>query len=790
MKRLLYLLLLFPSLLFAQQEYTLSGYVRDASNGEALIGATVLIKELSTGNITNVYGFYSVTVPQGNYTVEVRYLGFITETQQVQLSENYKLDVELKAEGTQLEEVVVTAEKEDQNVTSNEMSVAKLDMKTVKQLPVLFGEVDIIKSIQLVPGVSSVGEGSSGFNVRGGNVGQNLILLDEAPVYNSSHLLGFFSVFNPDAVKDLKLYKGGIPAQFGGRISSILDIRMKEGNSKEFEANGGIGTVFSRLAIEAPIVKDKSSFIIAGRRSYADILFRPFVEELQNGAKLNFYDLTMKTNYRFSDKDQVFVSGYFGKDNFFFDVGQGFSWGNRTATVRWNHLFNDRLFSNFTFFFSDYEYQLSFGDDDQDRFDWNSDINTFAFKPQLTYFLNQKNELTFGGEIFKYTFTPADARGVSAGELIDLRVPEKQAIEGAVYLNNNQKLTEKLTVQYGMRFSFFNLIGPGEKYILGDTIPGRRRPVEQTIQVGSGESIASYTGWEPRVSATYQINGSTSIKGSYNRMFQYLHLISNTTASNPLDVWTPSSNNLKPQIGQQWAVGLFKNFKDNMFETSLEVYYRKTEQQVDYVNGADLLINRELEADLLAGNGRAYGMELYVKKLKGRFNGWLSYTLAKTELQVDGINEGRWYNTRFNQTHNLKLTGFYELSNRWSASSTFTYLSGTPATFPTDRYEIQGFTIPHNSNDSRNNVNLPDYYRLDISATLKGKAIRKNGAPKKFRGEWVFTIYNVLNRQNPFSIYFTQGSERVDPGQLADTRANQVSIIGFMFPGITYNFKF
>ncbi|WP_425389816.1 TonB-dependent receptor [Ekhidna sp.] len=790
MKKLLLLLAVIPLFLTAQEKYTINGYVKDAANGEALIGATVLIKELGTGNITNVYGFYSITLPAGDYTVEYRYIGFVTQTRTLSLSENTRIDIELSEEETQLQEVVVTARPEDENVTSTEMSVAEIDIQTVRKMPAILGEVDIIKSLQLLPGVSTVGEGASGFNVRGGSVGQNLILLDEAPVYNSSHLLGFFSVFNPDAVKDLKLYKGAIPAQYGGRLASILDIRMKEGNNKEAEVNGGIGTIFSRLAIEAPIVREKSSFIIAGRRSYADILARPFVQELRDGAALNFYDLTLKTNYQFSDKDQIFLSGYFGKDNFMFDADQGFSWGNRTTTFRWNHLFNDRLFSNFTVFFSDYEYELAFGDNPRDRFEWNSDINTLTFKPSFTYFIDQRNELTFGGEIFKYGFEPARARGISDGDVIDISVPDKQAIESAVYINNDQKLNDKLSVQYGLRFSYFNLLGDGNKFILGDTIPGRRRPIEDVIEVDKGQSIASHHGWEPRLSFRYQLNKTTSVKASYNRMLQYIHLISNTTAANPLDVWTPSSNNLKPQIGQQWAMGLFKNLRNNDYETSVELYYRKTDRQLEYINGADLLINEALESDLLAGEGRAYGMELYVKKNSGRLNGWVSYTLGRTELQTEGINRGDWYPTRFDQTHNLKITGFYELNERWSLSSTFSYISGAPTTFPTSRYEVQGITIPHNANDSRNNVRLPDYHRLDFSATRKGRAVRRDGTPRKNRDELVFTIYNIYNRANPFSIYFWQGEDRVDPGALADTRATQVSIFASFIPSITYNFKF
>ncbi len=789
MKKLLIILFFIPFFCLSQEKHTISGYVKEASNGEILIGATVSIKELGSGNITNVYGFYSITVPSGDYTVQYRYIGFLSQERVITLDKNIRIDIELDEERTNLEEVVVTTKAANENVSSTEMSVVSLDISTVRKLPAILGEVDIIKSLQLLPGVSTVGEGASGFNVRGGSVGQNLILLDEAPVYNSSHMLGFFSVFNPDAVKDLKLYKGAIPAQYGGRISSILDIRMKEGNTKKLEVNGGIGTIFSRLAIEAPIKKDKSSFIVAARRSYIDILARPFVKELQNGAALNFYDLTAKVNYRFSDKDQVFLSGYLGKDNFKFDANQGFSWGNKTATLRWNHLFNDRLFANFTSFFSNYEYQLSFGSN-RNKFDWNSLINTLALNTSFTYFINPKHELTFGSEFFHYWFDPANAVSINNGEESNISLPSKRAIEAAFYINNDHKINDKLSIRYGLRFSYFNLLEAGNKYIFGDTIPGIRKPIIDTIDGNNGESIVNYSGWEPRVSLKYEFNASTSLKASYNRIFQYIHLISNTTASNPLDVWTPSSNNLKPQIGQQWTVGLFKNLRKNTFETSVEFYYRKTEQQLEYINGASLLINEELEADLLVGDGRAYGMELYIKKNSGKLNGWISYTLGRTELKTPGINQNEWYPTRFNQTHNLKVVGIYDINDRWSLSSTFTYISGTPTTFPTHRYEIQGFTVPHNSNKSRNNVTLPDYHRLDISATLRGRKTKKDGSPRKNRDELVLTVYNVYNRTNAFSIYFSQNANGLQPSQNVETKATRFSVIGSFVPAITYNFKF
>ncbi len=792
------LVLLVCVLASAQEKFTINGYVKDVANGESLIGATVLIKELGAGNITNVYGFYSITVPPGEYTIEYRYIGFVTQSQTITLNENMRIDVELAEERTELEEVVVTAEPEDENVTSAEMSVAKLDIKTISKLPSFLGEVDVIRSIQLLPGVSTVGEGASGFNVRGGSVGQNLVLLDEAPVYNTSHMLGFFSVFNPDAVKDVKLYKGGIPARFGGRLSSVLDIRMKEGNNKDFEVNGGIGSIFSRLAVEGPIKKEKASFIIAGRRSYIDILARPFTNTFDNGAGLYFYDLTTKANYNISEKDRMYVSGYFGRDVFNFDDRQGINWGSKTATFRWNHLFNERIFSNLTFYVSDYDYELAFGENDRDKFEWTSNITTYDIKPEFTYFINTNNELTFGGEALLYRFKPANAFGVSDGELTEFSLPHKRAFEYGLYAGNEQTVNDKLTLQYGLRFSGFNYIGPGSYYTFNDTIPGVRRTATDVQQADSWETIQSYNNLEPRISARYQLTRTSSVKVSYNRTAQYIHLVSNTTASNPLDIWTPSTNNIEPQLGDQWAAGYFRNFRDNDYEASAEVYYRETQNQIDYIDGAELFINELIEGDLLSGIGRAYGLELYLKKNEGRFTGWVSYTLGRSELRVDGINfqedlenrSGQWYPARYDQTHNFKIAGFYEINNRLTLSGNFTYLTGTPTTFPTHRYQIEHLVIPENSANTRNNLRIPDYHRLDFSLTILGRAVSKRGKVRKNRDSLVLTVYNIYNRRNPFSIYFWQGEDEFAVGEPVETRATQVSILGAFVPSVTYNFKF
>ncbi len=782
----------------SQEKFTINGTVTDSNDGEALIGATVYVTEIQGGGVTNVYGFYSVTLDPGTYTVEYRYLGYQTQTKTINLTNDQRMDVELASDDVQLEEVIVTAEPEDVNVSGAEMSTAELSIETIRKIPSFLGEVDVIKSLQLLPGVSTVGEGSSGFNVRGGSVGQNLVVLDEAPIYNTSHMLGFFSVFNPDAVKDVKLYKGGIPPRFGGRIASILDIRMKEGNSKEMEVNGGVGSIFSRLAIEGPIKKDKSSFIIAGRRSYIDVLARPFTDVFDDGAALYFYDLTAKTNYNFSDKDRLYLSGYFGRDIFNFDSQQGINWGSKTLALRWNHLYNQRLFSNLTFFVSDYDYELAFGDDALDKFQWSSNITTLNFKPEFTFYINPQNELTFGGEIIGYEFQPANAQGVSLGEVTKFDLPHKHALEYAVHVGNEQKVSNKMTLLYGVRYSGYNYMGPGQYFTFRDTLAGYRPAVDQTFQAKRGETIQSYHNLEPRFSMKYNLTQTSSVKASYNRTVQYIHLISNTTASNPLDIWTPSTNNLKPQLGDQVALGYFKNFRDNDFETSVEVYYRETKNQNDYIDGAELFINEEIEADLLTGIGRAYGLELYVKKNEGRVTGWVSYTLGRTELKVDGINfrtdtenrKGNWYPARYDQRHNLKIATFYELDERTTISANFSYLSGTPTTFPTHRYEVQGMTIPENAQNTRNNLRIPSYHRMDFSITRLGRKITRKGRVRKNQDSWVITFYNLYNRKNPFSIYFAQQDERYQPGEMPVTEGRQVSILGSIVPSVTYNFHF
>jgi len=783
-KMLLVLLVSFLSFatVFAQDKLTISGYVKDAKNGEALLGATIFVSSLGEGVTTNDYGFYSITLPRGTYEISFSYISFQKETRNVVLDNaNVKLNLEMKEEATELETVVISSDRVDENVRSIEMSVNKVEMRTIQKMPALLGEVDVIRSIQLLPGVTTVGEGATGFNVRGGNVDQNLVLLDEAPVFNSSHLFGFFSVFNPDAVKDVKLIKGGIPAEYGGRISSILDVRMKEGNSKKLSVAGGLGTIFSRLSIEAPIIKDKGSIIVAARRSYIDVLAKPFLKGDLKDSRFYFYDLTAKANYRIDDKNTVFLSGYFGRD--VFGAQFGFDWGNTTASARWNHIFNDKLFLNATAFFSNYDYRLQsdlLEPNPRDAFRWNSNIKNYSFKPDFTYFLNSRNKISFGGQMIYYTFQPGKAVAISGGETRIIGQDSKYAIENAVYIGNEQKVGKQLTLQYGLRYSFYTYLGPGKGYTYGAQTGARREPLTTTTYQ-DGDKIASYGNWEPRFSANLGLGKSSSLKLSYNRMAQYLHLLSNTAAASPLDVWTPTSNNIKPQLSDQVALGFFQNFKDNLFETSVEVYYKDLQNQIDYIPNSDLLLNPQLEGDLLYGGGRAYGAEFFLKKAKGKLNGWISYTLSRTERQIKGINNDKWFPSRFDKTHVINLVAIYDATKRLSFSMNFTYGTGTPATYPTSKFVWQGFALPHNYFDERNGFRIPSYHRVDLAATLQ----QKKKIFGKGEGEWVFSIYNVYNRRNAYSVYVRQNAD--NPEQ---TEAVRFAVFGSIIPAVTYNFKF
>ena len=785
MKKLI--LLLFISAVYtanAQDKFTVSGYAKDAKNGEALIGVTVYKKNSQIGTSTNEYGFYSLTLPKGQDTIVFSFVGYKTVIKPVNLTSNLTVSTEIGEEGKELEEVVISSEREDKNIKSMEMSVAKLDIKQIQKMPALLGEVDVIKSIQLLPGVTTVGEGASGFNVRGGNIDQNLVLMDEAPVYNSSHLFGFFSIFNPDAVKDVKLLKGGIPAQYGGRASSVLDIRMKEGNSKKMEVNGGIGTVFTRASIEAPILKDKASFIVAGRRSYIDALVKPFVKSTNVLKKSDFYfyDLTAKFNWRINDKNTLFASGYTGND-VFGSTAFKFNWGNTTATVRWNRIFNSKLFMNLTAFYSNYKYELGFkSEGSSQKFEWTSNIINYSVKPDFTYYLNSKNTIRFGAQSILFTFKPANAVITSQdGAVSNISLDKKYGVENAIYIDNEQKITNRFTLQYGLRWSFFNYIGKGTKYYYRDTIPNESKPLDKEETFANGETIQAYNTPEPRFALNYTINDKSSVKLGYNRMSQYLHIVSNTAASTPLDIYTPVTNNVKPLISDQVTLGYFRNFKENMFETSAEIYYKDLQNQLDYVDNANLLLNEYLEADLVQGKGRAYGLELYVKKAKGKLNGWVSYTLSKTERQVRGISNDEWFLSKYDRTHNVNTVLIYDLSKRWSFSANFVYQTGTPASFPTAKVEVQGYLIPYNTDNKRNNYRNTPYHRADIGVTYNFK---KNDT-RRYKQTLVLSVYNVYNRRNAFSIYFRSNADAP-----LNTEAVRYSVVGSIIPAITYNFKF
>lgn len=780
MKKLTFLLLCIISFIptYAEEKFTLSGYVKDSANGEALIAVNVAVENPPNIVNTNAYGFYSLSLPAGTYTILYSYVGFVSQKKTITLDKNTTLNIDLVKRAKMLKTTTVKAEKNGDGIEKVEMSVSKLNIGTIKKIPALLGEVDLVRSVQLLPGVTTVGEGASGFNVRGGSIDQNLILLDEAPVFNSSHLFGFFSVFNPDAVKDVKLIKGGIPASYGGRLSSLLDVRMKEGNNKKMEGTGGLGVIFSRFALEGPIQKGKSSFIVAGRRSYIDFLAKPFLKGDLKESQFYFYDLTAKANFILNKKNRIYVSGYFGRDVFSAANAFSFNWGNTTTTVRWNHLFSNRLFSNLTAYYSKYDYKLGFGAN-ENSFDWKSNIVNYSVKPEFTYYLNPSNTITFGGQSIFYTFDPGNAVQTSENITRDFSLPKKYAWENALYAENEQTVGNKLTIRYGFRVSMFNYLGKGKVYHYRDTTPGIRRPLDRIDSAGAFENIAGYFVPEPRFSLNYKFKKDQSFKLSYNRTSQFLHLISNTTASVPLDVWTPTTNNIKPQIANQVAIGYFKNFKDGDWEASVELYYKTLQNQVDYVDGADLLLNEQLETELLNGKGRAYGAEFFIRKNAGKLNGWISYTLAWSERQVKGINRNEWFPVRFDRRHNLTLVGIYDLNDKWSFSANFVFYTGTPATFPTNQYVVQGYSIPHNSFEARNNYRLPPYHRLDISATMQGKK------KKNWESNWVFSVYNVYNRRNPFSIYF-----RPSPTVTGQNEAVRYSVIGSFIPAVTYNFKF
>lgn len=769
-KSALLLLLSIMVQILSAQNYTLKGRVKDASNGEDLIGAAVVVEGVSgKGAITNTYGFYSLTLPKGTYKISVQYIGYQSVIKDVVLDKDLSLDIELREESESLQEVVVSAEAANANVTKTEMSVAKISPKDVETVPVLFGEKDIIKMVQLLPGVKTSGEGGSGFSVRGGGLDQNLILLDEAPVYNASHLLGFFSVFNSDAIKDVTLYKGGMPAEYGGRASSVMDVIMKDGNAKRFGASGGIGLISSKLTLEAPIVKDKGSFVISGRRTYADLFLKlSNNEDLQN-TTLYFYDLNMKANYQITDKDRVYLSGYFGRDRFGFDDEFGFSWGNATGTVRWNHIFNDRLFSNTSLIYSDYDYDFDIGVDEE-KFRLESGIKDWNLKQDFTYFLNANNTIKFGGNVIRHNFVPGQISTGAESSFAAEDIDEQYAVEGALYLQNEQKVGQRWSFIYGLRYSLFDYMGSGTAYELDD-----QGAVISTQTYDDWESIQFYHGLEPRASAKYLLNEVSSVKVAYNRNYQYLHLLSNSTSGSPTDRWVPSSNNVKPQIADQVAAGYFRNFKDNMFEFSAEVYYKEMQNLIDYKTGADLVFNGSIETELVYGSGKAYGLELLLRKTKGKFTGWLSYTLSRSLREFDDIDDGKVFPSRQDRIHDLSVTGIYAFHPKWTLSANFVFYTGDAITFPSGRYQMAGKEVPYYT--ERNGYRFPNYHRLDLGLTW---TVKKT---EKFESSWNISVYNAYGRENPYIINFEENEDtgNVEAVQFALFKA---------IPSISYNFRF
>ena len=761
------------------QNYSFSGFVKDSTSGESIKGAVV--KNLSDGAsvTTNNYGFFSLTLPSGQQSVRIsagEYEG-VTLVRNVQSDE--QISIYLLPRADEIDEVRIRAKRND-NVRAVDISTQSITGKVIKKIPAFLGEADVIKSIQLLPGVTTVGEGATGFNVRGGGIDQNLVLMDDAPVFNSAHLFGFFSIFNPDAVKDVQLIKGGIPAKYGGRLSSVLDVITKDGNNRDYQVNGGVGTIFSRLTFEGPLVKNKASFLVSGRRSYIDVLAKPLLNEDLEGSQFYFYDFTAKFNYD-NGKDKFFVSTYIGDDLFFAANAFGVKWGNSTLSARWNHILNDKLFSNLTYYYSRYRYNLEFNIGDDLSFDWQSYINNHSLKTDFTYYLNSKNEIGFGGSSTYYIFEPGTATAVNNLGENTFGVPNKYAMENAIYLSDDWTPNNRFTIRAGIRGSQFLYLGKSNVYTFGDPFAeGQRRFVDSVWQAGDNEVIQQYLNLEPRFGFKYQWNRYTSIKGGYNRMVQNLHLISNTAASVPFDVWSPSTNNIKPELADQYTIGYFKNFSigKQEFESSAEVYYKDMLNQVDYVDGANLLLNELLEGELINGIGRAYGLELYVKKATGDLTGWVSYTLSRSERKSPGISDNEWYPSRFDRLHNLYIVAQYRLNKKWDLAANFVFSSGTPTTFYTGQYSIQGYTIPDAGSNDRNNVRNPNYHRLDLSATYTKK---KKG---KWESNWVFSVYNAYNRRNPFSIYFENNYQNTGINQ-----AIQFSVIGSIVPAISYNFK-
>jgi hypothetical protein len=751
---------------------TISGFVKDSRTGESLTGAVIYPKENPAIGITsNTYGYYSLSLPIGKYTMIVQFLGYKTKSIPLDLKENVKMTFEMDEESIALKEITVVGEKNNINVVQSEL-ISKINVKEIQNIPVILGEKDIMKTIQLLPGVTPAGEGNAGFYVRGGGVDQNLILLDEAPVYNPSHLLGFFSTFNSDAIKDITLYKGGFPAEYGGRLSSVVDIKMNEGNNKTFHLSGGIGIIASRLAVEGPLIKNKGSFMIAARRTYADLflklLSRHGPDSTASKSTLYFYDLNMKINYQFSEKDRLYFSCYLGRDNFNLGGSLGLDWGNFTATTRWNHIISNKIFSNTSLIFNSYSYKFNVEVGNL-TMRVISEIKDWNLKEDLNFYLNSNNTIKFGFNSIYHTFVPSK---VDSSAFLRVRsMDNRYALENAVYISNEQTFSPHLKATYGLRYSLFSSIGPGTIYTYNQVAD-----IVDSATYPKGKIFNTYGGFEPRLLVNYIINDSSSVKASYARTRQYIHLLSNTTSTTPFDLWVPSNINILPEIADLYTLGYFRNFSNNMYETSVEVYYKSMKNQIDYRSNANLILNNKVESQLVFGKGWGYGVEFLIRKKYGKLTGWISYTRSKTKRQFPDINDGNVFLAKQDRPNNIAIVGMYELNQKLTFSATWIYYSGNVVSFPSGRYLVDGNVVPLYT--ERNGYRMPVYHRLDVGLTWQRKKT------SRFESSWNFSIYNVYGRSNAYAINF-----QPDPNNSAKTQAVQLSLFRFV-PAITYNFKF
>lgn len=778
-----FIFLLLPLFAFSQTKFTISGYVKDSLTGETLIGSTVSLLGQTKGITSNQFGFYSITLPKGTYDFICSYVGYVSQIKKIELISDVEYNFEIVPKITTEQAVIISSKKRDANVKNAQMGKIDLSMNQVRAIPAFLGEVDVLKTIQLLPGIQSAGEGSSGLYVRGGGPDQNLILLDDAVVYNTGHLFGFFSIFNGDAIKNTSLIKGGMPAQYGGRLSSVLDISMKEGNDKKYVVQGGIGLIASRFSVEGPIIKNKASFIISARRTYIDALAKPFIKKSSSfyGSGYYFYDLNAKVNYKFSEKDRLYLSGYFGKDKFDFVNGKQslkvhIPWGNSTATLRYNHVFNNRLFSNTTFVYNDYNF--NFGAN-QNNFQINlfSGIKDWNVKEDFDLYPFTNHKLKFGAIYTYHTFTPNVVSGnQDSVKFTPNNPPLKYAHEAAVYIQDDWDVNDKIKINAGIRESAFQQVGPYKDYV--SDINGNR--LDSAVYT-KGQPVKTYFGLEPRFTIRYAINDETSIKGSVTRNLQYIHLVSNAGTTLPTDLWVPSTLKVKPQESWLEALGLFKNFNDNIYETSIEFYYKQLKNQIEYEEGYTPATLEDTENFFTFGKGWSYGTELFINKTRGRLTGWIGYTLSWTFRKFPHLNFGEKYYAKYDRRHDLSVVGIYELSKKWKLSGTFVFGSGNAATLPQRFYIYQGVLTQEYSRI--NEYRLPSYSRLDLGAIYT-----PNKHPgRKLKSEWVFSVYNAYNRKNPYFIYFDQSGSPYD-GTL-QVQAKQVSIFPII-PSITWNFKF